>query len=199
MKLVGLTGGIASGKSTVTKIFSELGATLLDADLIAREVVEPGTPALHAIAERFPRVVSADGTLDRAALGARVFSDSTERLALNAIIHPRIAEAFAAKTQALAGAGTKLVIYDAPLLVENRIHERMDEVIVVHVPRPVQLQRLIARDGLSAEQAEARLAAQMPLDDKLRVATHVIDNSGSPEATRAQVVALWEKLRGAGL
>lgn len=197
MKLVGLTGGIASGKSTVSKILAELGATVLDADRIAREVVEPGTPALAAIAERFRGVIGPDGTLDRARLGARVFSDASERRALNAIIHPRIAEAFLAKTHALAEAGVDLVIYDAALLVENRIHERMDEVIVVHVPRAVQLDRLMSRDGLSPEQAEARLAAQMPLDDKVPLATYVVDNSGSIDATRAQVVALWEKLRGA--
>lgn len=195
MRRIGLTGGIASGKSTVSRILRELGAEVLDADVLAREVVEPGSPALAQIAARFPGVVAPDGRLDRAALGQRVFADPVERRALEAITHPRIAAAFLARAEALQARGVQQVIYDAPLLIENKLHQAMDEVIVVHVPREIQRARLIARDGLTPAQAEARLSAQLPLEEKLRLATHVIDNAGSPEATRAQVVALWERLR----
>ncbi len=194
MRLIGLTGGIASGKSTVSAMFQQLGAPLLDADLIAREVVEPGTPALSEIAQRFPFAIDSGGRLDRKALGEEVFSRPEERAALNAIIHPRIRDAFAEKTRALAEGGAPLVIYDAALLFENGLDRTMDEVIVVYVPRAVQLQRLIARDGLTLEQAEARLASQLPLEEKVKKAGRVVDNSGDREATRAQVERIWQSL-----
>jgi dephospho-CoA kinase len=195
MKLIGLTGGIASGKSTVVQMLRELGARVLDADVIAREVVEPGTPALAEIAARFPGVLTPDGRLDRARLGERIFAHPEERRALNAIIHPRIGAAFLEKTEALREAGATELVYDAPLLIENRLHEGMDAVIVVWVPREAQLARLMARDGLARTQAEARLAAQLPLDEKRRFATHVVDNSGTREQTRAQVGRIWASLR----
>ena len=195
MRLIGLTGGIASGKSTVSRALRALGAEVLDADVLAREVVEPGTPGLAAVAARFPGVVGADGRLDRAALGARVFADPAERAALNALLHPRIAEAFLARTAELAARGVDTVVYDAPLLVENRLHERMDGVVLVWVPRDVQKARLMARDGLDAAAAEARLAAQLPLDDKRRFATWLVDNSGSEDATRARVEQVWRAIR----
>lgn len=195
MRLIGLTGGIASGKSTVSRALRALGAEVLDADVLARQVVEPGTPGLAAVAARFPGVVGPDGRLDRAALGARVFADPAERAALNALLHPRIAEAFLARTVELAARGVDTVVYDAPLLVENRLHERMDGVVLVWVPREVQKARLMARDGLDAAAAEARLAAQLPLDDKRRFATWLVDNSGSEAATRAQVEQVWRAIR----
>ncbi|MCI0571146.1 MAG: dephospho-CoA kinase [Myxococcaceae bacterium] len=200
MKLIGLTGGIASGKSTVSQVLRELGAHVLDADLIAREVVEPGTPALAEIAARFPGVLTPDGRLDRIRLGERVFAQPEDRAALNAIIHPRIGQAFLEKTAALQEAGVTEVVYDAALLIENGIHERMDAVLLAWVPREVQLERLMARDGLSRAQAEARLAAQLSLDEKRRFATWVVDNSGTREGTRAQVERIWASLHGpAGL
>ena len=195
MRLIGLTGGIASGKSTVSRALRALGAEVLDADVLAREVVEPGTPGLAAVAARFPGVVGADGRLDRAALGARVFADPAERAALNALLHPRIAEAFLARTAELAARGVDTVVYDAPLLVENRLHERMDGVVLVWVPRDVQKARLMARDGLDAAAAEARLAAQLPLDDKRPFATWLVDNSGPEAATRARVEQVWRAIR----
>jgi dephospho-CoA kinase len=198
MHLYGLTGGIASGKSTVSRMLRELGAQVLDADLLAREVVEPGTPGLAEVAARFPGVVGTDGRLDRTALGARVFADPAERAALNALLHPRIAQAFLEHTRALAEAGAARVIYDAPLLIENGLHTRMEGVILVAVPREVQRARLMLRDGLSAEAAEARLASQLPLEDKRRHATWVVDNSGTREHTRAQVEAIWEALVARG-
>lgn len=194
MRVLGLTGSIAVGKSTVAQMLVAHGAHLLDADLIAREVVAPGTPGLAEIAARFPGVVAADGTLDRKALGERVFGSETERRALNAIVHPRVQAGVIAKTAALAEAGAKLVIYDAALLIENALHEAVEGVILVTAPPEVQKARLMARNGLTAEQADARIAAQMPQEEKRKYATWVIDNGGTREATQRQVDALWEKL-----
>jgi dephospho-CoA kinase len=200
IRVIGLTGGIASGKSTVSDMLRALGASIVDADQVAREVVEPGQPALAEISRRFPGVVGADGRLDRVALGDRVFGDDAERGALNAILHPRIQETVLEKTRALASAGERLVLYEAPLIVENGIHERLDGLILVVVPREVQLARLMARSGLSRGQAEARLAAQLPLDEKRKHATWIIDNSGAVAETRAQVDRLWRDLaRDSGL
>jgi dephospho-CoA kinase len=194
----GLTGGIASGKSTVSRMLRELGAQVLDADLLAREVVAPGTPGLADVAARFPGVVGADGQLDRAQLGARVFADPGERAALNALLHPRIAQAFLERTRALAEAGVARVLYDAPLLIENGLHTRMEGVVLVAIPRELQRARLMLRDGLSAEAAEARLASQLPLEEKRKHATWVVDNSGSLEETRAQVERIWKALVARG-
>lgn len=198
MRIYGLTGGIGSGKSTVSRMFRELGAHVLDADLIAREVVEPGTPGLAEVAARFPGVVGPDGRLDRAKLGARVFADPTERAALNALLHPRIREAFLQKTQALAAQGVERVLYDAPLLIENGLQVGMDGVVLVWVPRAVQKERLMARDKLEAEAAEARLVAQLPLDEKREHATWIVDNTGALAATRAQVEEVWRAMLARG-
>lgn len=194
MRLYGLTGGIATGKSTVARAFVARGVPLIDADVVAREVVAPGQPALEAIARRFPGVVRPDGTLDRQALGARIFADPTERAALDAITHPKIREAVLARTVALAEAGAPRALYDAPLLIENRLHEGLDGVVLVVVPREVQRARLMARNGLSEAEADARIDSQMPLDDKRRFATWIIDNSGPVEATEAQVEAVFRAM-----
>lgn len=194
MKVYGLTGGIATGKSTVTAMFRALGLPVIDADQLAREVVEPGQPALAELGARFPGVIGADGRLDRKQLGARIFADPAERAALNAITHPRIRELALARTAELAATGAKVALYDAPLLIENRLHEGMAGVILAWCPRAVQLARLQARDGLSLEQAEARLAAQMPIDDKRPYARWIIDNGGTLDATRAQVEAVARAL-----
>lgn len=198
MKIYGLTGGIASGKSTVSRMLRELGAQVLDADVIAREVVEPGTPGLQAVAERFPGVLDADGRLDRAKLGARVFGDPQERAALNALLHPLIGQQFLLRTQALAELGVERVIYDAPLLIENRLHEAMNGVVLVWVPREVQKARLMGRDGLDEAAAEARLAAQLPLDEKRQHATWLVDNSGDLGTTRARVEEVWRAMLAQG-
>jgi dephospho-CoA kinase len=196
VRLVGLTGGIGSGKSTVSEMFRALGATLIDADQVARDVVQPGAPALEEVARRFPGTVDAEGRLDRAALGARIFSDAAERAALNAILHPRIQAEVQRRTAALAAAGVESVLYDAALLIENGLHHGMDTVVVVWVPEELQRARLMARDGLSPAEAQARIAAQAPLDAKRAVATWVVDNQGSREQTRAQVVEIWKALQG---
>ncbi|QAT86332.1 dephospho-CoA kinase [Corallococcus coralloides] len=198
MHVFGLTGGIASGKSTVSRMLRELGARVLDADVLAREVVEPGMPGLKRIDERFPGVVGPDGRLDRVKLGAHIFADPAERAALNAIVHPEVRALFLQKLQALEAEGVTHAVYDVPLLIETGLHQAMEGVAVVWVPREVQKARLMTRDGLSADQAEARLAAQMPLDDKRAHATWVIDNSGAPEATRPQVEAVWRAMLAHG-
>lgn len=195
MQIIGLTGGIASGKSTVSAMLRAVGARIVDADELARDVVEPGSPALADIQRRFPNVVGADGRLDRSQLANRIFADSAERVALNAIIHPRIHQAFLEKTQALDREGVDPVIYDAALLIENGLHQDMDGVILVTVTPELQLARLVARTGLSREQAEARLASQMPLVQKLPFARWVIDNSGDIAATRSQVLKMWDEIQ----
>jgi dephospho-CoA kinase len=195
MRVVGLTGGIASGKSTVTAMFRELGAAVIDADEVAREVVEPGTPGLAEVARRFPGVVDASGRLDRAALGRRVFGDPAERRALEAILHPRIREEVARRTEALSRTGVTLVLYDAALLIENGLHRGMDGVIVVWAPESLQRSRLAARDGLDEAAITARLAAQLPLADKRAHATWVVDNGGALDETRAQVRRIWDQIR----
>lgn len=194
MLLYGLTGGIATGKSTVARRFVELGMPLLDADVIAREVVAKGQPALDEIARRFPGVVGADGTLDRAALGARIFADPAERAALDAITHPRIRQAVLERSITLAESGAPRALYDAPLLIENRLHEGLAGVVLVVAPRDVQRQRLMARNHLSAAEADARIDSQMPLDAKRPFATWIIDNAGDLEATRAQVDEVWRQM-----
>nr|WP_216622793.1 dephospho-CoA kinase [Corallococcus exercitus] len=193
-----MTGGIASGKSTVSRMLRELGARVLDADVLAREVVEPGTPGLTRIADRFPGVVGPDGRLDRVKLGAHIFADPAERAALNAIVHPEVRALFLQKLQELEAEGVTHAVYDVPLLIETGLHSAMEGVAVVWVPREAQKARLMARDGLDATQAEARLQAQMPLDDKRAHATWVIDNSGAPEATRPQVEAVWRAMLAHG-
>lgn len=197
MQLYGLTGGIATGKSTVAKRFVEKGMPLIDADVVAREVVAPGQPALLEIAARFPGVV-VDGVLDRAALGARIFSNPGERAALNAITHPRIRQAVLEQSVKLAEAGAPRALYDAPLLIENRLHEGLSGVVLVVAPRDVQRARLMARNQLTAAEADARIDAQMPLDAKRPFATWIIDNGGTPEATAAQVDEIFRQIVARG-
>ena len=194
MKVYGLTGGIASGKSTVARQLRELGATVVDADELAREVVQPGEPAWQEIRDAWPGVIGADGTLDRKALGELVFSDAAQRARLNAITHPRIAEASARQVEQAGERGEALAFYEAALLVETGAADGLDGLVVVSVPREEQLRRVMRRDGLSEAAARARLAAQLPLETKVARATHVIDNGGSLERTREQVARLYRQL-----
>jgi dephospho-CoA kinase len=195
MQVIGLTGGIGSGKSTVSEMFRALGATVLDADAVAREVVEPGTPALGEIEHRFPGVVDGSGRLDRAALAARIFGNDAERAALEAIVHPRIQAEVARRTEAFARKGLPVLLYDAALLIENGLHRKLDGVILVWVPEGVQRSRLASRDRLTSEQVDARLAAQLPLEKKRVHATWEVDNSGTLDNTQAQVARIWEEIR----
>jgi dephospho-CoA kinase len=199
MRVLGLTGGVASGKSTVAVMLQELGAVVIDADVLSRQAVAPGAPALAEIAARYgPGVLHADGTLNRQALGRLVFSDAAERRALEHIVHPRV---FAAMAEALAAErrkGTAVTVLDIPLLFETRTGLQFcDCTAVVWVPPEIQLARLQARNRLSRAEALQRIAAQMPLAEKAKLADWVIDNSGSLTATKEQVVVLWKHLSGA--
>lgn len=187
MRVFGLTGNIGSGKSTVARLLRERGVPVVDADLVAREVVEPGQPGLAEIAARFPGVIGEGGRLDRKALGARVFSDPQERLALNAILHPRIAAEVARQLAALAEGGAEVAVYEAALIVENGMHELLDGLIVVTAPEDEQVRRVVLRDGLAAAETRARIAAQLPAAQKVALADHVIENAGPPELLAAQV------------
>jgi len=194
MKVWGLTGNIGSGKSTVARLLAGRGVPVIDADQIAREVVQPGRPALREIAARWPQVVSPDGTLDRKALAGRVFDDRGELARLNAIVHPRIAEEVSARIDALAGAGRPVAVYEAALIVENGLHAGLDGLIVVTAPENVRIARLRARDGMTETEARARIAAQLPEAEKVRLATFVIENTGSESGLSAQVDELLKQM-----
>jgi dephospho-CoA kinase len=192
MRLIGLTGGIGTGKSTVAHMLAARGAVLVDADLLAREVVEPGTPALAEIAGEFgPGVLRADGSLDRTTLGAIVFADEGRRLQLNAITHPRVAELMRRRIAEALASPAPLVVVDVPLLFEGERGGMFEGVLLVWTPPEVQLARLVARDGWSEDEARRRIAAQMSVDEKRALATWVIDNSGTPAQTEAQVARWW--------
>ena len=194
---VGLTGGVASGKSTVAALLRELGAVVVDSDVLAREVVEPGTPGLAAVVEAFgPDVLTADGTLDRPALGAVVFGDEAARRRLEAILHPLI-RARAAELEAAAPEGT-VVVHDIPLLVETGQADRFDAVLVVDVPVETQVERMVRDRGMSREDALARVAAQADREQRLAAATHVVDNTGTREDLRDRVTEVLDKLVSAG-
>jgi len=198
MYLIGLTGGIASGKSVVTKRLAERGAVVVDADVLAREVVEPGTPGLAAIADHFgPAVIADDGSLDRPALGAVIFSDPAERLALNAITHPaiwrRARELFAAAERDDPNA---IVVYDVPLLAEAAADRpiQFDLVVVVDASAETRLNRLVELRGLSEEEARRRLSSQASDAERLAMADVVIDSNGSLDETLAQADALYRDI-----
>lgn len=194
--LAGLTGGIATGKSTVAAMFRALGAVVIDADVLAREVVEPGEPALAAIAKEFgPGVLQPDGRLDRKALGAIVFADPDRRRRLEALTHPPIRDRFVRRLAELTDQGFRgVALFDAPVMIESGNYKTMDRLVVVITDEATQLARLMARDGCSREDALRRIRSQMPLADKARLADHVIDNSGDRAATEAQVRRVYEAL-----
>ncbi len=187
--LVGLTGGVATGKSTVSAMFRALGCVVIDADVLAREVVEPGEPAYAAIVEAFGRtVLQPDGRLDRKALGAIVFADPEKRKRLEAITHPEIRARFAARLAELAEQGfVGIVIFDAPVMIESGNYRNMDRLVVVTSDRAAQMARQRRRDRLGAEDASRRIRSQMPVEDKAKLADYVIDNSGELRATEARV------------
>ena len=193
MKVLGLTGGIGSGKSMVLSMFANLGAEVIDADQLARAVVEPGQPALEEIATAFGRdILMPDGRLDRGKLARIIFADPVARARLNALTHPRIQERMAAE-MALRGSRAGLLIVDIPLLYENDRTGTVESVIVVWVDSRTQLRRLIERDAMTEEEARQRIAAQMSLDEKRARADLVVDNSGSRENTRRQVETIYRQ------
>ncbi len=194
LKVLGLTGGIGSGKSTVARMIADLGVPVLDADQLARQVVEPGRPAHADIAAAWPGVIDGTGGVDRKRLAAIIFADPQARKRLEAITHPRIAALAEERFAALARAGHPLAVYEASLLVESNRHGDFDGLIVVTVSPETQLRRVLARGGLTEPEARARIAAQLPLATKAAAATHVIVNDGDPEVTRAQVARLVASL-----
>jgi dephospho-CoA kinase len=193
--LVGLTGNIASGKSTVARRLAERGATLVDADVLAREAVRPGTPGLDAIVARWGRtVLSPDGTLDRAALRARVFHDPFELEALNGIVHPAVGRLRDAELAAARARGDRVVVCDIPLLFERDLAGDFDLVVLVDAPRDVRLARLVDDRGLAEDEAAAMITAQMPAELKRARADVVLENTGTREALEARADALWDEL-----
>jgi dephospho-CoA kinase len=190
---VGLTGGIGAGKSEVSRRLAAYGAVVIDADQIAREVVEPGTEGLAEVVAAFgPEVLTPDGALDRARLGDIVFADPELRGKLNAIIHPRVASRMAELERGAAGS---IIVHDVPLIAENGRAGAYDVVVVVDAPPKVQAERLVRRRGLTREQAQARMAAQASREQRLAIADIVIDNSGSLAELDRQVGDLWAQLR----
>lgn len=197
MYLVGLTGGIASGKSTVARQLVELGAVLIDADALSREAVEPGSPGLDAVREAFgPDAVAEDGGMNRAAVGAIVFADSDKRAILEGIIHPyvqrRTAELIAA---AEAADPRSVVVYDIPLLVETKRDLPFDRIVVCHSPAEVRAERLVTIRGLDRAEAERRISSQATDEERAAVADTIIDTNRSLDETAAQVAALWRSIR----
>ncbi|MCL7497358.1 dephospho-CoA kinase [Streptomyces sp. MCA2] len=196
MVKVGLTGGIGAGKSEVSRLLASYGAVIVDADKIAREVVEPGTPGLAAVVAEFgDGVLTPDGSLDRPKLGGIVFSDPEKLKALNAIVHPLVG-ARSAELEASAGPDA-VVVHDVPLLTENGLAPLYDLVVVVDAAVGTQLDRLVRLRGMAEDEAKSRMAAQATREQRLAVADLVIDNDGPLEALERQVRAVWERLRSA--
>ena len=197
MIIAGLTGGIASGKSTVSVFFADAGAHIIDADKIAREVVKKGTPAYEEIISFFgPTILLANGEIDRKRLGDIIFNDPEKKTRLDAIVHPRVFACSAEKISQIASQSPEaVVILDIPLLFEAGMRSDLAEVIVVYVPEPIQLMRLVERDGIDEGAAMARIRSQMPIDEKRKRATVVIDNSGSLYASRRQAQDVFNRLK----
>lgn len=198
MPLIALTGGIASGKSTIARRLQEHGAVIVDADQIVRDVQAPGTPVLDAIAEAFgDEVIAADGSLDRAALGARVFGDAQALQRLNGIVHPAVrAESARRFAAAFAADADAVVVYDVPLLVEARVDDPWDRIVVAHAPAEERLRRLVELRGMEPQAAQDRIDAQVPDEKRLAIADIVIDTSGTLEHTIEQTDAVWRLLGG---
>ena len=191
MKLVGLTGGVGSGKSTVASMLQALGAVVVDADEAAHAVYEPGTPGFAAVVGEFGDEFVIDGRIDRLRLGELVFGDPDARRRLNAIVHPLVRDWMAARTAEAVEGGASVVVQVVPLLFENGLERLFSTIVLVYVPERIQLERLVKGRGLDPERARQMIAAQMPIEEKRRLAHHMIDNSGAVDATRARVDQLW--------
>ena len=193
---VGLTGGVASGKSTVSAMLAELGAVVIDADLLAREVVERGTPGLARVVEEFgEELLTADGDLDRPAMGRLVFGDEERRRRLEAIVHPLVFERYAEIEGSAPADG--VVVHDIPLLAESGRADTFDEVVVVDVPTELQVERMVRDRDWTEDEARSRIAAQATREQRLAIATIVVDNAGSLDDLRVRVAEVWEQLSGA--
>lgn len=198
MPLIALTGGIASGKSTIARRLAEHGAVIVDADQIVRDVQAPGSPVLERIADAFGAgMLGADGALDRAALGATVFGDPERLARLNAIVHPAVrAESQRRFDAALAADENSVVVYDVPLLVEARVDDPWDMIVVAHAPEAERRRRLVEIRGMDEAAARARIASQVSDEQRLAIADVIIDTAGTIADTHAQTDALWERIRG---
>jgi dephospho-CoA kinase len=195
MLLVGLTGNIASGKSTVAQLFGQWGATLIDADALARQAVDVGMPAYHAIVERWGQSVTApDGPIDRRELRQRVFSDSEQLEALNAIVHPEVQRLRDQLVDDARRRGDRIVVCDIPLLFERRLADQFDRIVLVDAPRPVRMERLVRDRGLETTEAMKMIAAQMPAELKRARADYLIDNAGTPEELETRAREVWGAL-----
>jgi dephospho-CoA kinase len=202
---IGLSGGIGSGKSTVARMFADEGAVVIDADAIVHELQAPGQPLCAEIAAAFgPGVLDASGALDRAALGAIVFRDPEARRRLEALVHPKVGAEFARRVQAARDAGARVLVLDIPLLFEGRragtgAASRMhfDATVLVYAPERMQIERQIARDGATREEAQRRVRAQLPIEEKKALADYVIDNGGTLEETRRQVIEVLRRVLAA--
>ena len=194
MFLIGLTGGIGSGKTTVASRLKTLGARIVDADKIAREIVEPGEPALAELAEAFDGVLNADGTLNRAELARQAFAapEATEKL--NSITHPRIRERTLERFAQARTDGVPVLVYDMPLLIENGEYKKMDHVLVVDAEDEIRIDRLVNSRGLDEEDARRRIAAQISREERLAAADSVVDNSGTRDQLLQQVDTFWEQV-----
>ena len=191
---IGLTGGIASGKSTVLTYFKDKGIPYIDADIVAREVVEPGTEGLQAIVETFgSNVLHADGTLNREALGAIVFHNEEKRQLLNSCLKTHIRNRIMELTSQYEQGNTPILIYDIPLLIEGEWYTMMDEVWLVYVNKTTQIERLMSRNGYTREDALARINSQMRLDDKRAYADIIVDNNGTPHDLTVQLNTIWNE------
>ncbi|AZV63255.1 dephospho-CoA kinase [Peribacillus frigoritolerans] len=190
-QIIGITGGIASGKSTVSLYLQELGFTIVDADLASRAVVEPGEEAYHQVVEAFGEdILLTDGNIDRVKLGSIIFNDQEKRLLLNGIVHPAVRNWMRVKTEAALSSGEETVFMDIPLLFESKLTFMVDKTLLIYVDEQVQLERLMNRNGLSETEALARINSQMPLADKKALADAVIDNNGDINETKRQVKAI---------
>lgn len=199
MRLFGLTGGIASGKSAVGRMLRGAGVAVIDADVLAREAVAPGSPGLSDVIARFGPLLDDSGALDRKKLGAIVFADDAARRDLNAIVHPRVGELALLRLAALRESGVDVAVYEVPLLFESGLEGMMDATVLVAAPLDLQRERLKARDGIDDDAANARIAAQMPLDEKRKRATVIIENAGTLDDLARAVRGAWRTLTGAEL
>jgi len=193
--VVGLTGGIASGKSTVSNMLKELGITVIDADLEARAVVEPGEDAYNQILEHFgKKILLEDGSINRPKLGEIIFNNKEERLVLNGIVHPAVRKKMNEKKEAAVKRGEFIIVMDIPLLFESELTGLVEKIILVYVDEAVQLERLMIRNDYSKEEAIARIRSQMPLEEKKERSDFIIDNNGSLELTQKQLNTILQKL-----
>ncbi|NKE06295.1 MULTISPECIES: dephospho-CoA kinase [Mesobacillus] len=197
--VIGLTGGIASGKSTISAMFTEMGITVIDADIEARLAVEPGEKAYNDIVSHFgDEILEEDRTINRTKLGEIIFNNEEKRMLLNSIVHPAVRERMAQKREKAEAADEKAVVLDIPLLFESKLTRLVEKIIVVFVDEQTQLERLMKRNGFSEEEAYSRINSQMPLKDKIDLADAVVDNSGSIEESKQQLMNIlseWKVLR----